>query len=210
MRNEPNLTRTTPQPGPRLVPLFLFASGFCALIYQTTWLREFRLIFGGSTAASAAVLGVFMAGLGFGVIVLGRRSEAKLRPQAFYAQLEFLIAASAAISPLLIVGAQQFYLALGGTAALGMTWGTIVRLVLAAAILGLPTFLMGGTLPAAVRAVVAPNDTARRSLGLLYGCNTIGAVVGALAGTFYLFENFGNRLTLWWAAGLNLLVALCA
>ena len=210
MRTESNLTRTTPQPGPRLVPLFLFASGFCALIYQTTWLREFRLIFGGSTAASAAVLGVFMAGLGFGGIVLGRRSEAKLRPQAFYAQLEFLIAASAAISPLLIAGAQKFYLALGGTAALGMTWGTIVRLVLAAAILGLPTFLMGGTLPAAVRAVVTPNDTARRSLGLLYGCNTLGAVVGALAGTFYLFENFGNRLTLWWAAGLNLLVAVCA
>jgi spermidine synthase len=45
------------------------------LIYQTTWLREFRLVFGASTAASAAVLGVFMAGLGFGGIILGRRSE---------------------------------------------------------------------------------------------------------------------------------------
>ncbi len=199
-----------PRPAPRLVPLFLFASGFCALIYQTTWLREFRLIFGGSTAASAAVLGVFMAGLGFGGIVLGRRSEAKPRPLAFYAQLEFLIAASAAASPLLIAGAERFYIALGGTAALGMTMGTVVRLILAALILGLPTFLMGGTLPAAVSAVVTPNDTTRRSLGLLYGCNTIGAVVGALAGTFYLFENFGNHLTLWWAAGLNVLVAFCA
>src|SRR2546423_14023382 len=47
----------------RLAALLLFGSGFCALIYQTTWLREFRLIFGASTAASAAVLGVFMAGL---------------------------------------------------------------------------------------------------------------------------------------------------
>src|SRR2546423_15267617 len=80
----------------RLVSLLLFGSGFCALVYQTTWLREFRLIFGASTAASAAVLGVFMAGLGFGGIFLGRRSETKSRPLAFYARLELLNAASAA------------------------------------------------------------------------------------------------------------------
>src|SRR2546430_15299824 len=85
-----------------LIALLLFGSGFCALLYQTAWLREFRLIFGASTAASAAVLGVFMAGLGFGGIILGRRSETKARPFAFYAQLEVLIALRAALSPLLI------------------------------------------------------------------------------------------------------------
>src|SRR5207237_4608744 len=86
----------------RLIALLLFGSGFCALIYQTTWLREFRLIFGASTAASAAVLGVFMAGLGFGGIILGRRSETKARPLAFYARLEAFITISSALSPLLI------------------------------------------------------------------------------------------------------------
>src|SRR5437868_730266 len=93
------------------VALFLFGSGFCALIYQTTWLREFRLIFGASTAASAAVLGVFMAGLGFGGIILGRRAETKTQPLAFYAKLELFIALSAALSPLLISAARQLYVA---------------------------------------------------------------------------------------------------
>ena len=194
----------------RLVALLLFGSGFCALIYQTTWLREFRLVFGASTAASAAVLGVFMAGLGFGGIILGRRSETKARPLAFYARLEALIAISAALSPLLIWAARHLYIALGGTQAMGMTIGTIVRLILAALIMGAPTFLMGGTLPAAARAVVTRDDVSRRSIGILYGVNTLGAVTGTVLGTFYLFENFGNHLTLWWAAAVNGLVALAA
>ena len=151
-----------------------------------------------------------MAGLGFGGIILGRRTEKKERPLAFYAQLELLIAASAALSPLLILAARYFYIAFGGTEALGITMGTVVRLIVAAVIIGTPTFLMGGTLPAAARAVVERDDVMRRSVGLLYGANTLGAVTGAVAGTFYCFENFGNRLTLWSAAALNILIALVA
>ena len=190
--------------------MLLFGSGFCALVYQTAWLREFRLVFGASTAASAAVLGVFMAGLGFGGIILGRRVERCTKPLAFYGWLELFIAVAAALSPFLILLARQIYILLGGTMALGMGLGTIVRLLLAAIILGVPTFLMGGTLPAVARAVVSRNDTSRRALGVLYGVNTLGAVTGALAGTFYLFENFGNQLTIWWAGGLNVIIALLA
>src|SRR5262249_525767 len=87
----------------RVVALLLFWSGFCALLYQTTWLREFRLVFGASTAASAAVVGVFMAGLGLGGVFLGRRSERAPQPLRFYANLEFAIALTAAPSPILIL-----------------------------------------------------------------------------------------------------------
>jgi predicted membrane-bound spermidine synthase len=194
----------------RLVALLLFGSGFCALIYQTTWLREFRLIFGASTAATAAVIGVFMAGLGTGAIILGRRSESKAQPLAFYGRLELLIAASAAASPLLILAVRHLYIAIGGTETLGNFIGTVVRLLFAAVILAAPTFFMGGTLPAAVRAVVARDDLERHSIGFVYGANTLGAVVGALAGTFYFFENFGNRITLWLATIVNAGIAMAA
>ena len=43
--------------------LLLLGSGFCALVYQTAWLRMLRVVFGGTTAANAAVLAVFMGGL---------------------------------------------------------------------------------------------------------------------------------------------------
>ena len=87
---------------PAAVGLLLLGSGACALIYQTVWLREFRLIFGASTAASAAVLAIFMGGLGLGSALLGRRADRYPRLLRFYGNLELLIAASAALSPLLL------------------------------------------------------------------------------------------------------------
>jgi spermidine synthase len=201
MRSQSRLLRVSP---------LLFASGFCALIYQTTWLREFRLIFGASTAASAAVLGIFMGGLGLGSAVLGRRSESKARPLEFYAKLESMIAASAAATPILLWMIRHTYLAMGGTLAMGLTLGTIVRLLMSALAIGLPTFLMGGTLPAIARVVTPAQDANRRSVALLYGINTLGAVAGAAASTFYFFEAWGNHLTLGLAASFNLVVALIA
>jgi len=185
----------------------VFGSGFCALLYQTTWLREFRLIFGSSTAASAAVLGIFMGGLGFGSALLGRRAERARNPLALYAGLEFCIAGSAALTPLLVWSIRALYIACGGTFALGPFAGTCLRLFLAAIVLAVPTLFMGGTLPAMARFAVSDRDAGRGGLALLYGLNTLGAVVGAGAGTFYLLERFGNHATLYLACGLNAIIA---
>src|SRR5436190_13542085 len=95
------------------VATLLFCSGFCALIYQTVWLREFRLIFGASTAASAAVLGIFMGGLGLGSAWLGGRMERVRNPLAWYGHLELMIAASAAATPGLVWLVRQLYVATG-------------------------------------------------------------------------------------------------
>ncbi|HZI11125.1 MAG TPA: fused MFS/spermidine synthase [Myxococcus sp.] len=193
----------------RVAPL-LFGSGLCALVYQTVWLREFRLIFGASTAASAAVLAIFMAGLGLGSALLGARADRQPRPLGFYANLELLIAGSAALSPFLVELARSAYLGAGGTVTLGLFFGTVVRLVLSALVLAVPTILMGGTLPAAARAVESDEDPHRRHLAILYGVNTLGAVTGATLATFFLLEVFGNRTTLWMACLLNALVAIIA
>ena len=61
---------------------------------------------------------------------------------------------------------------------------SVLRLALSVVILGPPTILMGGTLPAAARAITGPEDQRRRQLALLYGCNTMGAVTGCLVATF--------------------------
>ena len=193
-----------------VVATLLAGSGFCALVYQTTWMRQFRLIFGASTFATAAVLAIFMGGLGLGSALLGRRADKHPNPLRFYGNLELLIALSAALSQPLLWLVGKIYIALGGSVTMGNFGATIVRLILASLVLAIPTILMGGTLPAAARAVTTSDDAGRRMLALLYGINTLGAVIGALASTFFLLETFGNRKTLIIAVLLNLLVAMIA
>ena len=192
------------------VAALLFCSGACALIYQTVWMRQFRLVFGASTLATAAVLSIFLGGLGAGSALLGKRADTHPRPLRLYGNLELSIAASAALSQLLLWLVAKIYFGVGGSVTLGLFLATVLRLILASLVLGLPTFLMGGTLPAAVRAIESNDDLGRRRVALLYGVNTLGAVIGTLASTFFMLEALGNRWTLFAAVALNLVIGLIA
>jgi spermidine synthase len=194
----------------RGVATLLFFSGTCALIYQVAWFRELRLIFGASTASSAAVLAVFMGGLGLGGMRLGKRADASPNPLAMYAHLEIAAACAAAATPALVWLANTVYVASGGSASLGVAGASVLRLLLTVLVLGPATFLMGGTLPAAARAVERADDGARRSVATLYGLNTLGAVTGTLLANFLLLEVLGTRMTLWIAALVNVLVGMAA
>ncbi len=209
-------TSAVATPAERLAPAtwivapLVFGSGLCALVYQTAWQREFRLVFGASTAASAAVIAVFMGGLGLGGWVLGPRADRRANALRFYALLEASVAMTALATPTLLQLARRVYLGLGGTTVLGDALGTAVRLGLAGLVLLPPTFLAGGTLGAAARAADDGRDVRRRGTALLYGVNTLGAVAGCLASTFWLLEAFGTRSTLYLAAAVNLAIAAAA
>ena len=193
----------------RLAPL-LFLSGACSLAYQSAWLREFRLVFGASTLASAAVTAIFMGGLGVGSWFGGQWVNRRRGPLRLYGNLELIVAGSSALTPVLILGVRAIYLGLGGSLVLGQVGASIVRLLLSAVVLAVPTLAMGATLPAVVTAAANAGGDERRSVGWLYGANTLGAVCGTLLATFVLIELFGIRQTLWMAAVVNALVGLVA
>ena len=180
------------------------------MVYQVSWLRGLQLVFGSTTAASAAVAAIFMCGLGIGNAVFGKKADRKRNPLRYYAQLEFCIALTAMLTPFLIDATRWAYIGLGGQTVLGTFCAALVRLVFSAAVILVPTILMGGTLPAAVTAVTSPRDLKRRAAGLLYGFNTLGAVAGAIASTFFLLAWLGTRRTLWAACMMNLAVSAFA
>src|SRR5262245_52680363 len=108
-------------------------------------MHQLALVFGATSSASAAVLAIFMGGLGAGAALLGRRVDAAPRPLVVYGALEGAIALFVALTPVLVGAIRALYGATGGAASLGV-FTTPVRLALAAIVLLAPTIAMGATL----------------------------------------------------------------
>jgi spermidine synthase len=197
------------------VCLCFILSGMAALIYQVAWTRKFALLFGTSELAVAAVLAAYMGGLALGAWLIQRRIRRVQRPLLWYAGLELGIAVAAlALLPAGLWLAQQLLVLGFGSqpAPPDATFGATSLFCLAAAfaILLVPTTLMGATLPLLARHAVHSERQIGRRIGLLYACNTAGAVAGALGGALLLLPQLGLTTTTWIAAGVNLLVALLA
>ena len=151
-----------------------------------------------------------MCGLGLGGFYFGRIVDRSSRPFFIYALLEICISVIALLTPFLVILVRKIYFSTGGVAAIGPIIATTLLLLLTVLVLGIPTFMMGGTLPALASATESSLDRGRRTIGLLYGVNTLGGFLGVCIATFYLLESFGNRQTLWLAATVNLLAGLAA
>ncbi len=197
------------------VCLCFILSGLAALVYQTAWSRQFALVFGTSELAIAAVLAAYMGGLALGAWLIEKRIHQVRWPVLWYANLELGIAVAAvALVPAGLWLAEQLLIMLFGaqpTPPGTMLGGTsLFYLAAAFAVLLVPTTLMGATLPLLARHTVHSEQQIGRRIGLLYACNTGGAVGGALLGALFLLPEFGLMKTVWVAAGINLLVAVLA
>ncbi len=193
-----------------ILALFLF-SGVSGLIYEVVWSRMFAVLLGTSVYAVATVLGVFMGGMALGSWFFGRLADRKgANGLRIYAFLELGIAAFALALPALIHLSNWIYRLLWPAVSESSVALLALRVLLAVLVLIIPSALMGGTLPVLSRHLLRGLGSSGREIGLLYGINTIGAVLGVLLAGFYLLENFGLRKSLWAAGGLSAVIGLLA
>ncbi len=185
--------------------LLLFAgSGCSALIYEIVWYQLLQLVIGSTAISLGVLLATFMGGLCLGSLALPRiLSVRKEHPLRVYARVEIGIAICGVLvlfgMPLL----DSVYTAAVGH---GMP-AVLLRAVLCALCLLPPTFLMGASLPAAAR-WLETNREGVSWMGLLYGANTGGAVLGCVLAGFYLLREFNMATATFVAAALNVGVAL--
>ncbi len=203
------IERRTPA-GLALLPVLFLGSGCAALIYEVVWYQMLQLSLGSTTISMAFLLASFMGGLAIGSMVVGSRPFAAatrgLHPLRLYAYIEVGIAIFGLLALLGMPLLDRLYIAAAGY---GMP-SLILRALLAGICLLPPTILMGASLPAAarwIRSGAAGEAIGPFWWGLLYGANTLGAVVGCLAAGFYLLRLYNVSIATYAAILINILVA---
>lgn len=201
------------------VHLLFFASGVAGLVYEVSWVRQIGNVFGNTSTSASLVTAVFMCGLGVGSYWAGVHADRAPRPTHLlraYAIAELLIGACGlallVVLPRLgAISASLSSYARGADGWYAASTGTqVLRCLVAAMLVGPPSLLMGATLTLLVRAIMMRADEAGHRIGVLYGVNTAGAALGAIACDAFLVPRFGIAGTQELAVTLNFVVAVVA
>ncbi len=196
---------------PRAVVLAcFFLSGATGLVYEVLWSRRLTLIFGVTVLAVSTVLAAFMGGLALGSVLFGRLVDRRRDALRVYAVLEGLVGLYCFVTPYLFEAIEVAYVAIHPALTGSPLLLRLARFVLALLVLLPPTMLMGGTLPALTRALSQRLAGLGGRVAALYGTNTMGAMIGAMAGGFLLIPAVGIRHSIYLTAVLNLAIALVA
>lgn len=188
----------------------IFASGAAALLFETLWFRQAGLVLGNSVWASSLTLAAFMTGLALGNAVIARYGDRVRHPIRLYAGLELAIA---------VAGTSLVWTLPSLAGGLAPLWRPLIdqplllnglRLMTSFALLLIPSIAMGATLPLLVKSLLSRDPNFGSVLGRLYGWNTLGAVVGAVAGELFLLGWLGVARMALVAAGSNTLAAVAA
>lgn len=193
-----------------LVLALFLASGACGLLYQVTWTRQLVLLFGTTSHAVSTVLSVFFLGLGLGGLWGGRLADRVGVPLRWYGLFEIAIGLWALFFLVAVHGGESVVVAILRAVEGSRGAGIALRVLLAGLLLFPPVFLMGATLPLLAKTVEREALALGRRTGVLYGVNTLGAVLGCFVTGFYLIATFGYTRTTCLGATLNILAGLTA
>lgn len=194
----------------RLLLICAGFSGAAALVYQVVWHRQFLLLFGSTTAATAAVIAAFMGGLALGAVCLGQYAHRISAPLLVYAGLEVAIALYALIFPEILPVAELLYTSLWRLVEDQPLLINGLRLGLGLVILVPPTIALGSTLPLLVRILVTSVQDRSQVVGWIYGINAGGGAVGAVTAGLLLIPRLGVTVTYQIGIGLSLTAAIAA
>ncbi len=187
-----------------LIPVLVFFSGFCSLVYQVSWERIIKFSLGGDQVSSFVVTSSFLLGLGLGAFLFRKSFKNPLRGYAF---IEFLISIFAFLSYYffteLITYANQNIITIENIEYLRLNT-TIISFIL----LIIPCILIGGTMPVFFDSFFRNIEFSNKKLGIIYGLNTLGACLGIASIPLIFFNNISIPNTLYIVGFINLIISI--
>ena len=187
-----------------------FGSGMAGLIYQVVWTKLLTLVFGVTLLAVSTVLTCFFGGLALGSYLGGRWVDRRGGGFKWYGAAEVMIGLYALVFLYLLSADTSVYVMVARRLGLGFFGLSLLKFVLSAFLLFIPTTLMGATLPILSKALAHTRSRFARDVGGLYAVNTVGAVAGAVATAFVFIPSFGLSAILLGTGLLNIAIGVVA
>jgi spermidine synthase len=150
--------------------------------YQIGWIRMLSLVMGSATHAFEIMLSAFILGLAIGALWIRRAADETMRPLRLLGRIQWAMGLLA-LATLPVYAASFGWIGgllgvLPDTAA-GYRGFNFARYAIAIGVMLPATILAGTTLPL-ITATLLRARSGERAIGLVYGVNTAGAIVGVM------------------------------
>jgi predicted membrane-bound spermidine synthase len=162
-----------------------FGTAVASFIYEIAWIRMLSLVLGSATHSFELMLSAFILGLALGAFWIRARADRLNDPLRTLGIVQWLMGTLAIATLPLYVASFSWTVEVYRTVAMsehGYAAFSVARYAICLAVMLPATFCAGITLPLITRTLLQ-SATGERAVGLVYGVNTLGSIVGvALAG----------------------------
>ena len=189
----------------KIAAFFLLLSGVASLTYQVVWVRLLGLTMGSTSASISTVLAAFFTGLALGSYLAERITRNRIDNLRVYIVLELVIAVMGLVLLPLLLNLHEI-LAFLPTAGSSL----IIKFLVSAGLLILPTVCMGATFPVMASLLIRRHADVGLGVSQLYSLNTAGAVLGAAFAGFVFIPLWGLDGAVYTAVAINLSIVLTA
>ncbi len=164
----------------RVVLVAAFVTGAASFIYEIAWIRMLSLVLGSSTHSFELMLSAFILGLAFGGLWIRKRIDALGNPVRFLAYVQIAMGLLALLT--IALYDRTFDLMAFALSALskneqGYALYHVSSHLISLVVMLPATFCAGMTLPLMTNILLA-RGVGERSIGAVYGANTLGAIAG--------------------------------
>ncbi|MFC0034278.1 phosphatase PAP2 family protein [Cardiobacterium valvarum] len=204
------VAQARPQISVRWVFGLFVCSGFAGLLYEVVFAKHLGVIFGGTSLAAYTVMATYMGGMALGAWLGGLLADRVRNPLKWYALFEAVIGVYALATPALFKLIAHIYVAFAADVRPDSPVLTLWRVLLGVIVLGIPTILMGTTLPIMFKFLRGYLPGRGNIIAHLYTANIMGAALGALIGAYVVLLSLGLTGATRLAALFSLMIALYA
>jgi predicted membrane-bound spermidine synthase len=183
-----------------------FFTAVASFSYEIGWIRMLSLVMGSATHSFELMLSAFILGLALGAVFVRRWADGAVSPLGLLGWVQWLMGLAALATLPVYLSTFDFMAFLvdalpesfGGYLAFGAA-----RYGLAVAIMLPSTILAGMTLPLITASLLHAGE-GERSIGWVYGVNTVGAVLGVSLAGLVLLPLVGLKGMILAGAGLDM------